>query len=79
MKLQTPLERINFLLALLLVISWVLSILNVIRLSEVDFAGDHLSHNRGITDNNIRNNQSSDVHIVFSTDCSGYQHWQSSK
>ena len=80
MKLQTPLERINFLLALLLVISWVLSILNVIRLSEVDFAGNHHSQNRGIpTDNNIRNNQSSDVHIVFSTDCSGYQHWQSSK
>ena len=52
MKLQTPLERFNFLLVLLLVTSWVLSILNVIRLSEVDFAGDHLSHNRGITDNN---------------------------
>ena len=74
MKLQTPLERFNFLLALLLVISWFISIINVVRLSEVEFAGDHHSHNRGITDN-----QSSDVHIIFSTDCSGYQHWQSSK
>ena len=74
MKLQTPLERVNFLLALLLVISWFTSIINVVRLSEVEFAGDHHSHNRGIADN-----QSSDVHIIFSTDCSGYQHWQSSK
>lgn len=81
--MSSLLTRINYLLVFLLAISWALSFFYFIKLHQIKL--DSNIHQAGRSEIISAKHQvdkghgqsSRDVHIVFSTDCSGYQHWQS--
>ena len=84
-------RRIGSLLAILVAVSWAISFISFMKLHDLDINSlyeraeePHKSDstaNLAAQEEGIKSDDSSlsskDVHIVFSTDCSGYQHWQS--
>ena len=84
------LTRIASLLAFFLAATWTLSFVAIVKLVQLERLGlDGNLSQSGLVKRMIRDavsnqrqgstadSNSSNVHIVFSTDCSGYQHWQS--
>merc|ERR1712194_632377 len=84
------LTRIASLLAFFLAATWTLSFVAIVKLVQLERPGlDGNLSQSGLVKRMIRDavsnqrqgstadSNSSNVHIVFSTDCSGYQHWQS--
>ncbi|KAL9181798.1 hypothetical protein ACHAXT_012141 [Thalassiosira profunda] len=84
---RCALTRVACLLATLLAIAWAVSFVCFVKLHHLDAAANTLvggglggaSSEAGAAhhENQIGDQSSKEVHIVFSTDCSGYQHWQS--
>lgn len=80
-RTRLSLRRAVIFLSVLLVVTWFRSLSFLIRLQN-EFILLHDGKGTSIKDLHQQTvkdagNTSTDVHIVFSTDCSGYQHWQS--
>ena len=80
------LMHITIVLSILLGVTWCISLVFIIKLQQLDFRMHHnivVNEVKEVDNDNYHENEindhssSKDVHIVFSTDCSGYQHWQS--
>ena len=80
------LAHLASLLTILLAVTWTVSLFYFFKLHQLELS-NHIDRHETQTQymnivkntpaRNTEDNPSADVHIVFSTDCSGYQHWQS--
>ena len=67
-------KRCLYCLAILYIIAYVIQINQFIKLHNLE---SYSLEEEGTTTTNTTHQTSKDAHIVFSTDCSGYQHYQS--